>query len=137
MNILSRFLLVAIVIFSGYTPASIASEPQKMVKIEIVHSHKHDAHHDHHHHHHHEEDTHDSDSYDQSVVSQPESASPSNSSNKHTHEILISYGQTIFIESKPEFVIEFKIGSSHPAPQDISAPRYRSLSSIFRPPILA
>lgn len=132
MNILFRFLLIVIVVFSGYTPASIASEPQKMVKIEIVHSHKHDARHDHHHHHH-EEDTKESDS----VVSQPESNSPSNSSNKHTHEILISYGQTIFIESKTEFVIEFKIGSSHPAPQDISAPRYRSLSSIFRPPILA
>lgn len=135
MNILFRFLLVGIVAFSGYTPASIASEPQKMVIIEIVHSHKHDVRH--HHHHHHEEDTKESDSYDQSVVSQPESNSPSNSTNKHTHEILISYGQTIFIESKPEFVIEFKLGSSHPAPQDISAPRYRSLSSIFRPPILA
>ena len=135
MILLARFVLVAIVIFSGYTPASIASEPQKTVKIEIVHSHKHDSRHNHHHHH--EEDTKESDSYDQSVVSQPESSSNSNSANKHTHEILISYGQIIFIESKPEFVIEFKIRTSHPAPKDVSAPRYRSLSSIFRPPILA
>lgn len=134
MKILSRLLLIATVIFSGVTPVNLVSEPQKIVKIEIVHSHDHDDRH--HHHHHHEEDSADLGSHEQSVA-ESGSSSPSESSKQHSHEILVSFGQTIFIESKPEFVAEFEIDSTHPDSQDISPPRNRSLSSIFRPPILS
>lgn len=129
------FMTVALsisVILVGFNFSSFAMASRETLKIQIVHSHEHD----HEHHHHHDTSAADS-SRAQNAESESSKSSQSVPSNQHSHELLVSFGHTIFIEPKTAFSIASEIIASHPDPQDIRPPRNRSLGSIFRPPITA
>lgn len=131
-------LTVSFIIVAIYAFGSVFSDPSKLfsptVTIHIEHTHEIDSEHDHHHHdtendlgHNAHEDDHDHDKQNEHKESVPHS---------HNVSISMSGGYVVGAPSIDTILINDQLESVYSTVFNDRVPENRTLSSIFRPPIV-